>query len=90
MEKDLAIEAYDHVPPEFKRPFEETIKTINRLVERVRLEVEKLIADGDMDRLRYIIQESNQTFQALIGRAGGIVNGSRRTINQKGIDTLLG
>ncbi|MEL0106829.1 MAG: hypothetical protein VW802_07785 [Rhodospirillaceae bacterium] len=43
-----------------------------------------------MDRLRYIIQESNQTFQALIGRAGGIVNGSRRTINQKGIDTLLG
>jgi hypothetical protein len=89
-EKALAIEAYDHVPPEFKIPFEATISTLNRLVDRMRREVAKLVAEGSMDRLRHIVQESNQTFQALIGRAGGIVNGSRRTINQKGIDGLLG
>ncbi len=88
-EKDLAIEAYDQVPPEYKIPFEETISTLDRLVARVRREVKKLVAEGEIDRLRYIVQESNQTFQSLIGRAGSIVNGSRRTIKQNSIDALL-
>ncbi|MEQ8195290.1 MAG: hypothetical protein RIB59_12460 [Rhodospirillales bacterium] len=88
-EKALAIEAYDHVPPHFKKPFEETISTIDRLVPRVVEELEKLHAGKDTDRLRHIVRESSRTFHALIERAGGIINGGTRSVNQAGIDTLI-
>ena len=88
-EKELAITAYDHVQPQYREPFEETIGRMNRLVGASLAEIEIAIADGGEDRLRDLASSASRRLQRLIDVASSIIHGSTATMEQTEIDRLL-
>lgn len=88
-DRDLAIEAYAHVPHRFKDPFEATIDQINTMVDGAITTLESAIAAGDDGVLRDIAMNFSQDLQRLVDIAGAIVHGSENVTNQSEIDSLL-
>jgi hypothetical protein len=89
-DKDLAIEAYDHVPERFRTPFEQTIGQVTQLIETVIQRLDALIANGSDEELRHVATESALNIRRLLEIASAIINGSETTMDQAEIDALLG
>lgn len=89
-EKDLAIEAYDHVPPIYRQPFEQTIEQINVMIASTVERLEKNVEAGEMDILKVNAQTLSQLIQRLMDMASAIIHGTAKTLDQSEIDALLG
>lgn len=89
-DKELAIEAYEHVPSKFRRPFEDTIaqahQVIAHTVERVSVDIQ----GGDPDKLRADCQTSVAMIHRIIQIANGIIHGTAHVMEQGEIDLYLG
>jgi hypothetical protein len=89
-DKELAIEAYDWSPPQYRQPFDRLVGEMNRLVE---LSVARLGAlleqNGDEGELRFVATRASQNLQDLIGKASAVIHGERNVIDQAQIDELL-
>jgi|FLOH01.1.fsa_nt_gi hypothetical protein len=89
-DRELAAEAYDHVPGKFREPFEKTVAQTNTLIatsiERLQRDLER----GDMDLLRENAVALSQVIQRLMEIASGIINGGASTMDQTEVDTLIG
>jgi hypothetical protein len=88
-DKELAIEAYDHVPARFRRPFEETIEHMNAIVFRANEQLDALIAEGNEDLLRETASTVTLSLQRFTDVASGIIHGSAKTMSQDEIDAAL-
>ena len=88
-ERDLAIDAYDRAPPEYRRPFDETVDQMRSVVSASVGRVEQALAAGDSGRLRALAVGAAQAVGKLIDVAGAIVHGSQATHDQAEIDFLL-
>ncbi len=89
-DREIAVEAYDVVPPQYKEPFERTIAMIDRLI---LTSVERLGADieeGNAETLRENATALSRTVQKLMDTASGIMHGSAKTLDQSEIDSLIG
>jgi len=75
-DKDLAILAYDHAPPEYRVPFDETVNRLDDLVLDLVGQVEKLIASEQMDVLQELVEQSTKELRDLIDQASGIIHGN--------------
>lgn len=73
--KELAIAAYDHAPPEYRLPFDETVADMNAMVKDSTAAVEAALAKGDAEHARIIIQDASRALQRGVDRASGIING---------------
>jgi hypothetical protein len=89
-DKDLAIEAYDHVPGIYREPFEQTIEQINLMIASTDERLETNIRDGQDDVLRANVQTLSGILQRLMDTASAIIHGSAKTMDQSEIDQLLG
>ena len=89
-DKDLAIEAYDHVPDIYREPFEQTIEQLNAMIANATERLERNLADGDMDILKTNAQTVSRLIQKLMDMASAIIHGSAKTMDQSEIDVLLG
>lgn len=89
-DKDLAIEAYELVPAEYKEPFEETIDHLNRLVYISIDRMDEAIQGGDADILQAKAQAASRALQRLMDYAGGIIYGTQSTMQQDEIDLVFG
>ena len=89
-DKDLAIEAYDHVPGIYREPFEQTIEQINLMIASTVERLETNIRDGQDDVLRANVQTLSGILQRLMDTASAIIHGSAKTMDQSEIDQLLG
>lgn len=74
-DRELAIEAYPHAPPEYRIPFETTIQKLDdeilKLQQHFRLTAEaEMSASSDME-----ITEQCRIIRSLIDRASTIING---------------
>lgn len=87
-DKELAIEAYDHVPARFRQAFEDTVGKFDRATAAVLTHLDEVMADEVL--LRFRCQNAVQTLQELIGVCNAIIHGEERTISQSEIDELLG
>lgn len=87
--RDLAIEAYDNAPLEYRGPFESTIDTINGLVPRVLDRVREAVDSGEADRLAHECGSTSKLLQGLMDCVSAIINGEKPTIDQGGVDALL-
>ncbi|MCH7937334.1 MAG: hypothetical protein IH994_09640 [Proteobacteria bacterium] len=89
-DKDLAIEAYDHVPGIYREPFEQTIEQLNVMIASATERLERNLADGDMEVLKVNAQTVSRLIQKLMDMASAIIHGSAKTMDQSEIDVLLG
>jgi hypothetical protein len=87
--RDLAIEAYDEAPPEYRGQFESTVAMIDGLVPKVLDRIRNALAAGDGVRLVHECGSNSQLLQGLMDCVSAIVNGENPTIDQSGVDALL-
>jgi len=88
-DKELAIEAYEHVPPRFRQPFELTIGTLNSLVSMTVERAEATVAAGELEQLKVIMSDASGAIRSLVDSASAIIHGTVRTMEQSEIDALL-
>jgi hypothetical protein len=88
-DKELAIEAYEHVPEKFRRPFEETIEHLNTIVAHAITQLETVITGGDENLLRVTASAITTSLQKFMDVASGIIHGSAKTMSQEEIDDAL-
>jgi hypothetical protein len=89
-DRELAAEAYNHVPGKFRDPFEQTIAQIDSLIATTIDRLEGDLAQGNMDLVRENATALSRVIQRLMDVAGGIINGSAKTMEQSEIDILIG
>jgi len=75
-DKDLAVEAYDHVKPLYKKAFEDTIAMIDSAIFQAIVDAEEAIKTGDMDYLRFKVSESAQGIHRLQDKLSAIIHGT--------------
>ncbi|HER26656.1 MAG TPA: hypothetical protein ENI69_06065, partial [Rhodospirillales bacterium] len=75
-DRELAAEAYDHVPQKFRNPFEKTIAQTNQLIATTIERLERDLERGDEGLLRENAVALSQVIQRLMEVASGIINGS--------------
>lgn len=89
-DKDLAIEAYDSSPMEYRRQFETTILMINSLIPQILGKIKAAVESGDAERTKFECSKTSNLLQGLMDVVSAIINGENPTIDQAGIDALLG
>lgn len=89
-DRELAVEAYDHVPPKFKEPFEQNIKQINQLIGTTVERLESDMERGDIELVRVNAKALSEVIQKLMDMAGANIHGSSATMDQSEIDNLIG
>lgn len=88
-DKELAIEAYDWSPPQYRQPFDRLVNEMNRLVGLSVERLAALIETGNDDQLRFVATRASQNLQDLIGKASAIIHGERNVVDQAQIDELM-
>ncbi|QQP87363.1 hypothetical protein IGS68_14665 [Skermanella sp. TT6] len=89
-EKELAIEAYDHVPNKFRSPFEATIAQMDAVILFTLDRMEAAIAAEDSDRLRFDCSTSVEMLHKIMQVANGIIHGTTHVMQQTEIDDYMG
>lgn len=75
-DKDLAVEAYDHVKPLYKSAFEDTVLKVDIAIFETIGVAEKALATDDMEYFNFTVGESAQTIHRLTERLSAIVHGT--------------
>jgi hypothetical protein len=99
-DKDLAVDAYDHVKPLVKLAFEDTICQIETSIFQAIGDAEEAIQTGDMEFLRFKVSESAQVIHRLQDRLSAIIHGTadlsktlptdeKTVMDQNSIDALF-
>ncbi|MCW9035591.1 MAG: hypothetical protein OQJ97_15330 [Rhodospirillales bacterium] len=88
-DKELAVEAYDHVPETFKLAFEGVVENLNALILKTLDRVSQMIATEELERMSVMVPEYTRKIQRLQDAADGIIHGGTQTMEQDEIDALL-
>ena len=88
-DKDLAILAYENAPPRFRVPFDNTIAQMNDLVEVGVARIEKVLAEGNPDKLADVVSNISRNLQRLVDTASAIIHGEENFMDQAEIDDML-
>lgn len=88
-DKELAIEAYPYSPPQFKQPFDQLVREMNRLIAISIKRLDVILAEGNEDQTRHVAARASQNLQDLIGQASAIIHGDNHVIDQAQIDALM-
>ena len=88
-DRDLAIEAYDHVPSRYLIPFEDVMGRLNNAILEAVAGAERALAGGDHDGLTMVVATAMPTIQSFQDMASSIINGFDVTLDQSEIDEIL-
>ena len=77
-DRELAIEAYQYVPEQYRLPFEFTIRAVTRRVEALRDGTIEALAAEDDTRARQMVSEGLSGIHDLLGVANAIIHGCTR------------
>jgi hypothetical protein len=87
---ELAAEAYDHVPPSFKEPFEATVRQLSALAHLTIKRLSAMAATSGPDQLAQTATSAVTAMTALVASADAIIAGGREVLQQDAVDRLLG
>ncbi|MCG8490877.1 MAG: hypothetical protein MI743_04620 [Sneathiellales bacterium] len=74
-DKDLAIEAFDHSPSEYKEPFDSSVQMLNKQLALLQQVLQKERENlGDPDKQQFV-RKKCQLIRSLIDKISGIING---------------
>jgi len=88
-DKDLAIEAYEFAPPQYREAFDRLMGETNRLIAISIERLDATLALGDAHATRDIATRASRNLQDLIGQASAIIHGDDHVIDQEQIDELM-
>jgi len=88
-DKDLAIEAYNHVPTPFKKPFEDIIRQMNVMVVIALAQIGEVTDKNELDHLPHLCTEASYGIQHLMDLASAVIHGSQKVLDQGEIDGML-
>lgn len=88
-DKELAIEAYDAAPAEYRDMFDETVNCLNKLVALSLSRIESAVAAGESEPIAVAASTASRDMRKLMDVASAIINGTKTTISQDEIDALL-
>lgn len=88
-DKDLAVEAYEHVPKCYREPFDDVISQMDRMVPWGLQRIGDALNTNEAERLRFLCSDVSQRLQKMIDIAGAIIHGSTKRLDQSEIDGFL-
>jgi hypothetical protein len=88
-DKDLAVEAYQHVPKCYREPFDDVISQMDRMVAWGLQRIGDLLSPDESERLRLLCSDISLRLQKMIDIAGAIIHGSTKRLDQSEIDGFL-
>jgi len=88
--RDLAVEAFDFSPPEYREPFDQVIEQLNTMIVGAIVAIDAVISVDDAERLALAVNDIAMALRSRIDRAGAIINGSADRIDQDGVDAIFG
>lgn len=88
-DKELAVEAYEHVPKCYREPFDNVISQMDRMVPWGLQRIGEVLNSGEPERLRFLCSDVSQRLQKMIDIAGAIIHGSTKRLDQSEIDGFL-
>ena len=88
-DKELAIEAYEWSPEQYRLRFEETIDAANKCVATTVEALGTLIEQDRLDDVRVLCTEVSTMLGGLVDRASSIINGTADTSAQDQIDQIM-
>ncbi|TWB16927.1 hypothetical protein FBZ89_11285 [Nitrospirillum amazonense] len=85
----LAIDAYDHVPPEYRQPFDRVVEELDATIAEAVMALETEQDSPEM--LGFLATDYWQRLQKLVDRGSAIVHGAteQATLDQDAIDALF-
>ncbi len=88
-DRELAVQAYEHVPDEYRVPFEQVVAGLNHLVATGLQRIEQALETSDDGRIRDTVSTISRELQGLIDRAGAIIHGDQTVLDQVDIDHIM-
>src|SRR5262245_17970840 len=88
-DRELAVEAYDHVPAQFREPFDRTIARLDQLVGEVIATLDDAVASGNTQLIEVKAKSGVQALQRLLDMASAVIHGSAGALTQEQIDKLV-
>ena len=85
-EKDLAIEAYEHSPDEYRLPFEDVVTHMNDHILRTVSRIEPQLANENLGALQKIVDNYTPKMLEMIDKCSSIINGAKHLTHQDSID----
>ena len=88
-EAELAIEAYEHAPPQYKLPFDQLTERLDQIILDTLLEANKYAAADDTNGLNGLIERGLRVMKRLWEALNAIIHANQNTVDQGAIDELL-
>ncbi|CCQ75442.1 hypothetical protein [Magnetospira sp. QH-2] len=88
-DRDLAVEAYDHVPAQFRERFETTIQQMDSVILTCLERIEDLLQSGQADTIRIRTRALLALLRQLGDVANGIIHGGETVMHQDEIDGVM-
>jgi len=85
-DKDLAIEAFHHIPIKYKEPFEKCVSEMDELLLNTIANVKKSLDKNDLNKVSIIVAEYTPKMETMIEDCSAIINSKEFTSQQDVID----
>jgi hypothetical protein len=88
-DRDLAIEAYEFSPPEFRDTFDRLANEMHRVVAGALASLEAALSQGDEERARRVVELAIGALKTMVGQASSTIHGDAQIMDQAEIDGLM-
>ena len=88
-DRDLAIEAYEFSPPEFRTTFDQLTAEMHRVIAGVLASLMAASAHGDEERTRRLVELAVGALKTMVDQASSTIHGDIQIMDQAAIDGLM-
>ena len=88
-DRDLAMEAYQFSPPEFRTTFDRLTAEMHRVIAGALASLEAAIAQGDEERARRVVELAVGALKTMVDHASSTIHGDVQIMDQAEIDGLM-
>ena len=88
-DRDLAIEAYEYSPPEFRTTFDRLTAEMHRVISGALASLIAATAQGDEPRARRVVELAVGALKTMVDQASSTIHGDVQIMDQAEIDGLM-